>query len=540
MMTRHLRTRRWLTALLLCVAAPSCVETTVESDTVATVEITPPTASVQAGAVVTLRARALDTDGAVVNVGAVAWSSSNTSLATVSSSGVVTTRAPGEVRIAASVLGKSAVATVTIAARDVASVVVTPASLSMRVGLTTPLQVQTLDADGASLTGRTVTWTSGNPSVATVNSQGVVTALSPGAATITATSEERTGQAAVTVTLPPVQTITVSPSRDTIAVGTERAHAAELRDADGKVLSGRVVAWSSSNNSIAAVSSNGIVTGIAPGTTTITASSEGRAGTAIVVVLERLASSVTLTPRSATLIVGATQALDAQITDAGGNLLTGRPIAFVSSAPAVASVSASGVVSALAPGTARITATSEGKVGTADFQVIAVPVTSVTITPPTATLLPGATEQLTATARSASGAVLTGRAVTWTSGSPSVVTVTTGGLVSAVGQGVALVLATIDGVSASATITVGLPPIETMTVTPLNPEIAVLGTVQLVATPRDANNAVLQGRTIAWSSEDENIAFVSSSGLVVGFRLGTVRITATAEGVSASTLVTVR
>ncbi len=114
------------------------------------------------------------------------------------------------------------------------------------------------------------------------------------------------------------------------------------------------------------------------------------------------------------------------------------------------------------------------------------------------------------------------------------------GLITAVGQGVALVLATVDGVTASATVTVGLPPIVTMTVSPVDPDIAVLGSVQLVATARDANNNILQGRTIVWSSEDESIAFVSSSGLVVGFKLGTVRITATAEGVSASTLVTVR
>ncbi len=412
MMAHRFKYLRRFSALLCFVALSSCFETTVESSAVASVEITPPSASVQAGAALTLRARALDADGSVVPVSTVTWSSSNTSMATVSTSGVVTTRAPGEVRIAASIVGKSAVATLTIAARDVASVVVTPASLSMRVGLTTPLQVQTLDADGGSLTGRTVTWSSGNPSVATVDAQGVVTALSPGAATITATSEGRSGQAAVTVTLPPVQTITVTPSRDTIAVGTERAHSAELRDGDGNVLTGRIVAWSSSDNSVAAVSSNGIVSGIAPGSTTITASSEGRAGTATVVVLERLASSVTLTPRSATLIVGATQALDAQITDANGNLLTGRPISFVSDAPTVASVSASGVVSAVRPGTARITATSEGKVGTADIQVIPVPVTSVTITPATVSLLPGQTQQLAATPRSALGTVLTGRAVT--------------------------------------------------------------------------------------------------------------------------------
>jgi len=533
--------RRFIHALIAALTIGSaCAEPTVESSTVATVELSPATTSVQAGATVTLTARALDAGGERVNVGELRWSSSNTTVATVSSTGVVTTRAPGEVRIAASAFGRSGTATITVSARDVASVVVSPASVSMRVGVSAPLQAQALDAEGGVLTGRSVTWTSANTAVATVSSTGVVTGVTPGATTITATSGGRTGQAAVTVTLPPVQTITVTPQRDTIGVGTERLHTAVLRDASGNVLSGRSLAWSSSNVSVASVSSSGLVLGVAPGTTTITASSEGRTGTATVVVLQRLASSVTLTPASGTLIVGGTQLLDAQITDEQGNLLTGRPITFSSDAPVVASVTPAGLVTALAPGTARITATSEGKTGVATFTVIPVPVASVTVTPATVSLLPGATQQLSAVARSAGGAVLTGRSVVWTSGAPSVVSVTSSGLVTALGPGVALVLATVDGVTANATVTVGAPAVASVTLTPTAPEVTVLGSVQLIATLRDGNGAVLTGRVIAWTSEDESIAFVSSTGQVVGFKVGTVRITATSEGVSASTIVTVR
>lgn len=533
--------RRGMYALLAVLTMGSaCSEPTVESSTVATVELSPSTTNVQAGATVTLTARALDADGERVSVGELSWSSSNATVATVSSAGVVTTRAPGEVRIAASAFGKSGTATITVTARDVASVVVSPASVSMRVGVSAPLQAQALDAEGGVLTGRSVTWTSGNTAVATVSGTGVVTGVSPGATTITATSEGRSGQAAVTVTLPPVQTITVTPQRDTIGVGTERLHTAVLRDAAGNVLSGRSLAWSSSDVAVASVSSSGLVLGVAPGTTIISASSEGRTGTATVVVLQRLASSVTLTPASGTLIVGGTQLLDAQVTDAEGNLLTGRPITFSSDNPTIASVTPAGLVTALAPGTARITATSEGKTGVATFVVIPVPVASVTVTPSTVALLPGATQQLSAVARSASGAVLTGRQVVWTSGAPSIVSVSSSGLVTAQGPGVALVLATVDGVTSNATITVGAPAVATVTLTPANPEIAVLGSVQMVATLRDGNGAVLTGRAITWTSEDESIAFVSSTGQVVGFKAGTVRITATSEGVSASTVVTVR
>lgn len=520
--------------------ATSCRDATVAVSPVASLELTPPTASVRAGATVTLVARPLDANGNVVDVRTIVYSSSNRSIATVSTTGVVTALTPGEARIAASVFGKSATAVITVTARPVASVVVTPATVSMRVGVSAPLQALTLDVEGVTLTGRAIVWASSNTTVATVNAQGAVTGVTPGAATVTATSEGRTGQAAVTVTVPPVQTVTVTPALDTLGIGTERAYVAVLRDAANAILTGRALVWSSGNVAVASVSSIGVVTALSPGTSTISASSEGRVGTATIVVLARLASAVILTPSSTTLIVGATQLLATQITDAQGNLLSGRPVSYASDAPAVASVSAGGLVTALAPGTARITATSEGKSGTATILVIPIPVASVQVTPTTATLLIGESRPLTVVARSASGAVLTGRVVTWTSGAPSVASVSTSGVVTGLSPGVAIVLASIDGVTATSTVTVNLPNIATIVVTPADPAIPVLGSVQLTATLRDGAGTVLTGRAVTWTSADENIAFVSSSGLVVGFRLGTVRITATSEGVSAFTLVTVR
>lgn len=531
---------RWCTMLASLMLA-ACTEPTTSVNNVASVELTPPTASVRAGASLTLVAKPLDADGKPVEVRTIVWSSSNKSIATVSSSGVVTTLAQGEARIAASALGKSATATITVTARDVASVVVQPATISMRVGVSSPLQAQTLDAEGQPLSGRTVTWASSNQTIATVSAQGVVTGVAPGAATITATSEGRVGQAAVTVTLPPVQTVVVAPALDTLGVGTEHTLSAVLRDAGGTILTGRALAWSSNNVNVATVSSTGVVTGVAPGTVTISATSEGRVGTSTVVVLARLAGTVTLTPSSTTLIVGSTLQLVTQITDALGNLLTGRVVTYVSDAPGVATVnSTTGVVTAIAPGTARITATSEGKVGTSTVQVIAVPVATVTLTPPSVDLFVGGTQQMLAVARSAAGNVLTGRTTTWTSGSPTVASISANGLVTAVAPGVALVLATIDGVTATSTVTVSVPTIASISLTPVDPVIALNGTVQLVATPRDANGNALSGRQFVWSSADESTVFVSSSGLVVGFKVGTVRITVTSEGVSASTLVTVR
>lgn len=531
------------TAIAMCAILSvtlSCTETTTEPLRVATVELTPATATVQVGRTVALAATPKDAGGNTVSGADVVWSSSNTQVATVTTGGVVTARAAGQVQIAASAEGKSATAQITIAARDVASVVVTPATVSMRIGVSTPLQVQTLDADGGVLTGRLVTWQSSSPAVAAVSSDGTVTGLSAGAATITATSEGRTGQVAVSVTLPPVQTITVAPAQDTVGVGTERALTATLRDANGNVLSDRTLVWSSNNLSIATVSSAGIVTGVAPGTVTVSATSEGRVGSANIVVLARLAGAVTLTPASATLIAGSNLQLVAQVTDSLGNLLTNRPITFVSDATAVATVSGTGLITAVAPGTARITAQSEGKSGVTTIQVIAVPVASVRITPSALTIGPGTQRQLTAAALSANGTVLTGRTVTWISGSNGIVTVSNTGLVTAVAPGVAVVVALVEGAIAYATVTVAEPAVATMLLAPLEPAIDVGSTVQLQATLRDGDGNTITGRTVTWTSADESVAFVSSSGLVLGLKTGATEITATSGGVSVSTRVTVR
>ena len=130
-----------------------------------------------------------------------------------------------------------------------------------------------------------------------------------------------------------------------------------------------------------------------------------------------------------------------------------------SDAPTVATVNTTGLVTAIAPGLARISATSDGKVGTATIMVISERVASVHMTPTTASLTIGDTQLLTTTARTAAGALLSGRLITWQSGAPGVATVSSSGLVTAVSPGVVVIVTTVDGVTATATITVNAPPL---------------------------------------------------------------------------------
>lgn len=539
------RWRRWSdparlvlpTAMAGVLAA--CTEPATGTIRVATASLTPDTATIPAGRTLALALSLRDSSGAPIPPRGVVWSSNNTNVASVSPAGVVSALSPGQARIAASAYGRSALATITVAPREVASVDVTPTSVSLFVGGSAQLQARALDVQGTPLSDRTIAWSSGNLAVATVTAAGRVTAVAPGATTITASSEGRVGQVAVTVSVTPVAQVVVSPTIDSIAVGTQTQLTVTLRDAGGTVLTGRTVSWSSSNPSVTTVSSTGVVRALAPGTATVSATSEGRIGGATIVALARLAGQVTLTPSASTVIVGDTVQLRVQVTDSLGNLLD-RPVTFASENGAVATVSVDGVVSGIAPGTTRISATSEGRTAFATVQVIPIPVATVHVTPGAPVLLTGASQQLTATVRSASGDILPGRTITWTSGAPAIAGVSGSGLVTAIGPGTAVVLAVVEGVVGQSVVTVRRPAVVSVTVTPVNPELPANGTVQLSAELRDELGAIATGRPVTWTSDDERVAFVTASGLVIALRAGTARITATSEGSSGSTIVTVR
>jgi len=533
------RRRPLVLAALLTLAA--CLDRgATETAIVARVDLTPPTASLESGRSLPLAAMARDAAGAALGGRPISWSSSNPQIATVSSSGVVSARAVGAVRIAASAGGQSALSTITVTEREVVSVQITPVAISLRVGRSTPLQARALDADGQPLTDRVVTWASANPSIATVSAQGIVTAVAPGATTVTATSAGRTAQAAVTATPEPVATVTLTPALDTLAVGGTRTLVAALRGVDGTLLTARPISWSVSDVRVATVSSTGDVTALAPGTAVISAVSEGRVGQTTLVVLQRLANAVTLTPTSGTLQVGAELTLQAQVTDPFGTLLTDRVVQFTSSAPLVATVTSAGLVRARAPGEARIRASSEGRTAEAVITVVPVAVTQVAVTPAVSDVLVGTARPLLAIARSATGAVLSDRVITWTSGAPSIASVTATGAVNGLTPGVAIIAATVDGITGFATVTVRPRVVTTVLLEPAGPSVAVNGTVQLQLTVRDQAGVALTDRAVVYRSSDETRVFVSSTGLVIGLRTGAATITATVEGVSGSTLVTVR
>lgn len=509
------------------------------SHAVSTVEVSSPRAVVGVGGSVVLQVTVRDAAGRAITDVPIAWSSSDPSIASVSQTGVVTAIRTGTVQIAATAEGRSAVTSVTVSARGVGRVDIASAAPELTVGSSTALTVRLYDENGEAISDRPVTWTSSAPTIASVSETGTVVGLAPGVATITATSEGKSATIGVSVRLVPVASVAVTPVTDTVVIGQTTQLAAVTRDGDGNALSQRVVTWSSSDVAVATVSSSGVVTGIAAGAATITATSEGRSASARIAVRIRPVSSVIVSPAQSALAIGGTVQLTVQLTDGTGTPITGRPVTFVSSNPAVATVSGTGMVTGVATGSATITATTEGRSGTASVSVSLVPVASVRITPGEAELLLSRTVRLSATALDASGAPLANRTVTWSSAAPNIVTVDADGTVRGVGVGIAAILATIDGRTAAAPVTVRATPVASVTVSPAAQVLILNDVVDFFAVPRDASGGELTGRTTVWASSDDRIAVVSSTGRVRALAVGLVDITATVDGVVGSSRVNV-
>jgi trimeric autotransporter adhesin len=324
---------------------------------------------VQEGSTAALTVQVLDHLGNEIPNSAVTFTTSDASVATVSTAGVVTGVVPGKVTISASSGGKTGTADVTVTPTPVASVVVTPSQPTMVVGRTTNLTAQALSASGQVLAGRTVMWSSSTPSIADVSSLGVVTGVSAGSTVIFASIDGVLGWANVTVVPVPVATVTVLPATTSVAMGQTSQLTAELRDASGNILTGRVVSWSSSQTSIATVSAAGVVTGVSAGTATITATSEGQVGTATATVVAPGVRTLTVTPSSATInALGGTVALTATVRDPSGAIINAS-VTWTTSNAFVATVSSNGTVTGHFAGTATITGKSGSATGTATITV---------------------------------------------------------------------------------------------------------------------------------------------------------------------------
>ena len=339
------------------------------------------------------------------------------------------------------------------------TITVTPATADLAaLGATVQLSAQVQDQNGQAMAGATVSWASSAVAVATVSASGLVTAVANGTATIAATSGSASGSATVTVAQT-VDSVAVTPDTASLgALGDTVRLSAEVFDTNGSAVAGADFSWESIDESVAAVDASGLVTAVAGGRATITASAGEATGTAEVTVTQS-PDSVTVAPKEATLAaLGDTLRLTAAAFDANGHAIEAAQFSWKSSDDAVATVDASGLVTAVAGGRATITASASEVSGTAEVTVAAVAVpTWVAVTPTRAILLAGDTVRLAAEVRDATGMPIGDAAVAWSSGDESVASVDRAGLVRALTTGETVITAKSAELSAWARITVVEP-----------------------------------------------------------------------------------
>jgi alpha-tubulin suppressor-like RCC1 family protein/uncharacterized protein YjdB len=243
--------------------------------------------------------------------------------------------------------------------------------------------------------------------------------------------------------------VTVSPAKDSLFPGNTLQLTAVARDSGGGALTGFSIAWSSSDTTVAPISTGGLLTARGPGAVSVTATADRVTGTAAIKVLVP-PFTVVVTPESAWVDQGASIQLTAVVKDSAGSVVTGRAVTWTSDNPSKLAVSQTGLASGIGAADALVTARSGSATGTATIRVKG-PVASVTIIPALDTLAIGDSVQLIAIPKDAAGHSRTDRPVSWSSAGYQLIVSPTG-VSHGVAAGTTSPLATADGVTGSGTI----------------------------------------------------------------------------------------
>jgi uncharacterized protein YjdB len=313
---------------------------------------------------------------------------------------------------------------------------------------------------------------------------------------------------------------------------------AQARDGAGSALSGHTITFSSSNTAVATVSNAGLVTAVAAGTASITASSEQKTSAPLSVTVDPLAATVTVLPGALTFgTKGRTIPLTPDVRDSAGSALTGKTIVWASLNTAVATVNGSGVVSSVADGSTNVTATVDGQVATTPVNVALVTATVALGQSAIAFGAKGSAKQATFSARDSLLNPIPGRTAAWTSSDTTVFTVDTTGLAVSKGLGNARLRVAVDGVTDSAAVSVTFVPAH-LAVSPDTVIFRTHGrTAQIVTTVRDSNQNVIAGLIPVYTNRNLGTWSVSGSGLLTDLYNGSGNVIVQVGGLTDSVFV---
>jgi uncharacterized protein YjdB len=446
------------------------------------------------------------------------------------------------------------------AQRSLVAIAVTPTNPAIAIGTSAQLAATGTFSDGTTedVTTR-LAWSSTDPAIASVGTggtdDGLAFGVAVGTATITATdvATQVAGSTTLTVTSAVLTSIALTPAQPTIALGSTQQLTATGTFSDNTTqdLTNQVL-WTSTFPAIATVSntpgSRGRATGVAVGTTTITATHSGTAiaGTTDLTVTAAVLTSIAVTPANPSIALGTTAQLTATGTYSDNTTqdLTGS-VVWSSADTGIATVS-NGLSTSVAVGSTTITATDPmtNVAGSTTLTVTAAVLTSIAVTPANPQISLGMTRQFTATGTYSDSSTqdLTD-SVTWSSSDTGIATISNAGgsegLATSVAAGSTTITATDPGtnVAGSTTLTVTAAVLTSIAVTPANPQVALGLTQQFTATGTYSDSSTQDLTTsVTWSSSDTGIATISnaggSEGLATTLALGSTTITATDPGTS--------
>ena len=302
------------------------------------------------------------------------------------------------------------------------------------------------------------------------------------------------------------------------------------------------VTWSSQNTGVATVAAGGSVTAAGTGTSTIQAISGTVAGSATLTVTSSTLVSIAVTASNLAIAKGTTAQFTATGTfsDNSTQNLT-NSVTWSSQTMNVAMITAGGLAMGLAPGTTKIQATSGSVSGSATLTVTAATLVSIAVTAPNLSIAKGTSEQFTATGTFSDNSTqnLTS-SVTWSSQNIGMVTITAGGLATAVAAGTSKIQAVSGAVSGSATLTVTAATLVSIAVTAPSLSIAKGTSEQFTATGTYSDNSTqnITG-SVTWSSQSTGVATITAGGMVTAVGTGTSSIKAVSGAISGSAALTV-
>ncbi|MCM2466563.1 Ig-like domain-containing protein [Methanoculleus oceani] len=482
------------------------------------------------------------------------WTCSNETVGEIDGTGLFTAKAAGTATVTASADGKSGEATVTVTDEELVarSIEIDPPEATLAIGDTVTFEATVRDQFDNPIPGVAVTWTSDNATVGTIDeSSGLFTAHAAGTATVTASAGDLSETATVTVNAetpvePVLDRIEVAPTAVTLAIDGIQQFSATAFDDSGKQMTGVEFDWSCSDETVGEVDDTGLFTAKAAGTATVTASAGDASGTATVTVNadepvepeEPVLTRITLTPPGATLDVDDIQRFMVIGYDQNDNVMPAGEITWACNGGPVGTVDGDGCFTALAAGTATVTATAGSCSAEATITVCEEEpaLAKIAVVPFEVTLEEGDTLEFSAVAFDRFGDIVEDAGISWECSDSCVGTIDECGVFTALDGGTATITACAEGAEGTATVTVncGDPVVTCIVITPAAITLARNDTAAFTATALDQDGCEMPDIEIEWECSDETVGEVDDTGFFAALAAGTATVTASAGGVAAT------